>query len=171
MNDYEKDIEIDPNSLDVNWLDQAPKFWKYAKLSAEIRKRVDLAKEHLDVVRAEVDREIRSDPKLFEIDKITEAVVQNTILVTNKYKNANTAYIDAKYEFEISRAAVQAMEQRKDALENLVKLHGMSYFAGPSVPRDLSKEWEQKRKDSNSEAEIASAMRLKRVRKNAETSE
>lgn len=170
MNDYEKDIQIDADGLDVEWLNQAPLMLKYAKLSAEMRKQVDLAKEKLDIVRAEVDRDIRTDPKLFGIDKITEATVQNTILLTNKYQNASSEYLEAKHEFEVSRVAVQAVEQRKDALENLVKLHGMSYFAGPSVPRDLSKEWEQKHRDANSEAEIASAMKLKRSRRNAETS-
>jgi hypothetical protein len=33
---------------------------------------------------------------------------------------------------------------RKAALENLVQLHGQNYFAGPKVPRNLSKERDEK---------------------------
>jgi len=37
-------------------------------------------------------------------------------------------------------AAVRAMNVKKDALENMVKLLGMQYFAGPKEPRDLHRE-------------------------------
>ena len=40
-----------------------------------------------------------------------------------------------------------AIDQKKSALENLVKLHGQMYFAGPSIPRDLDKEWEKREKE------------------------
>ena len=46
---------------------------------------------------------------------------------------------------------------RKAALENLVQLHGQSYFAGPSVARNLQKERErkiEKRKQANTRIRI-----------------
>ena len=45
---------------------------------------------------------------------------------------------------------LKAFEQRKDALENLVRLHGQQYFAGPKIPRDLPSEME-KRTNKNKE--------------------
>jgi len=41
------------------------------------------------------------------------------------------------------------MAQRKDALENLVRLHGQQYFAGPKMPRDVQWERQQKIERSN----------------------
>ena len=61
------------------------------------------------------------------------------ILTSKKYQEANQKYLDAQYEKNMAGNAVQSMNMRKEALENLVKLHGQSYFAGPSVPHDLSK--------------------------------
>ena len=40
----------------------------------------------------------------------------------------------------MAQGAVYAFEQRKTSLENLVRLHGQQYFAGPKMPRDLRKE-------------------------------
>jgi hypothetical protein len=50
----------------------------------------------------------------------------------------------------MAQAAVNAFEQRKSALENLVRLFGQSYFAGPKMPRDLHWEKEEKEKSVNS---------------------
>ncbi len=64
--------------------------------------------------------------------------------------------IDAQYEYQMAQGAVQAVEQRKSALENLVKLYGQGYFAGPKTPRDISSEVlkDQKNKRVNSNVKI-----------------
>jgi len=146
--DYQKDIIIDPDSLDLEWLDQASLFMKYARGAAIARADLDQAKENLDLVRSTLDKEIRANPDKFEIDKITETVVTNTIIGILEFQKANEKVLQAKFEVDIAQSAVNAMNQRKDALENLVKLHGMSYFAGPKVPRDLSFEAQKKHNQS-----------------------
>ena len=152
--DYEKDVNIDPNSLDVEWLEQPNLMLKYGRIAAQTKLDMDKAKEKLEVVKAELDKDIRLNPEKYDIAKLTESVVANTILLQPEYKEASEAYIEATYEFNMARYAVQAISDRKDALENLVKLHGMQYFAGPSVPRDLSKEWEAKQKQKKVDSKI-----------------
>lgn len=149
---YERDMSIDETSLDVEWLQQPSLMLKYANMASAAKKVVDEAKESLDVLKAQLDKQIRLDPAGFNkgIDKITETVIQNTILMLDEYKDANSEYIKARYEYEMAKNAVESLEQKKTALENLVKLHGQQYFAGPKVPRDLSKEWEQKQHQKTS---------------------
>ncbi len=142
--DYEKEIRIDETALDVEWLEQPKLFMRYARYAAETQKMLDLAKTNLDLVKAELDKAVRENPDKFGIGKLTETVVLNTILSLPEYKEANEKYINAKYEAEIAKSAVRAFEQRKEALENLVRLHGQEYFAGPKVPRDLSFEVKQR---------------------------
>lgn len=137
---YERDIRIDETALDVEWLEQASLMLKYTKYMAQCAMSVDQAKEKLDVVKAELDFKIRSDPEKYEIVKITEAVVSNTTLLSQEYKDANAELLQARYDYDIAKAAVSAMHARKDALENLVKLHGMQYFAGPRMPRNIAEE-------------------------------
>ncbi len=151
---YEKDVNIDPNSLDVEWLEQPNLMLKYGRIAAQTKLDMDKAKEKLEVVKAELDKDIRLNPEKYDIAKLTESVVASTILLQPEYKEASEAYIEATYEFNMARYAVQAISDRKDALENLVKLHGMQYFAGPSVPRDLSKEWGAKQKQKKVDSKI-----------------
>lgn len=159
---YENDIMIDESALDVEWLDQPRLFLKYAKHLAECRRKLDIAKEELELVKAELDKDIRSNPDKYELSKITESVVQNTIVLQKRYIKAVQNLNDVKYEVDIALAAVRAFEQRKDALENLVKLHGQQYFAGPRVPRDITKEWETRQKQKRTDACISAKMKRKR---------
>lgn len=148
---YEKDMKIDEDALDIEWLEQPSLMLKYIKLQTQLQKEEELAKEKFELLKAELDKKIRSNPEKFELAKITDSVVQYTILLQNDYTNANTIYIDAKFENNVAKGAVRAMDIRKQSLENLVKLHGQGYFAGPKIPRNLTWEREerQKRVDKN----------------------
>lgn len=146
---YEQDIRIDETALDVEWLEQAGLMFRYAENAAKARQKLDRKKESLDVVKAEIDTRIRTDPDKFNLEKVTEGAILNTILQQQAYRTAYQEFVDAKYEADIAQAAVIALAQRKDALENLVRLHGQQYFAGPKMPRDLH--WERQQKSEKSD--------------------
>lgn len=158
---YEKDIRIDENALDVEWLQQASLTFHYSKNAAFQRKQLDLVKENLNVVRAELDREIRNDPEAFDIAKVTEAALTAAIISHKRYKEANNAYLEAKYEADIADAAVRALQDKRSALENLVKLHAAQYFAGPSMPRDISREWVKTAEQKQTNMAVATGMTRK----------
>ncbi|HDY68099.1 MAG TPA: hypothetical protein ENH85_09930 [Candidatus Scalindua sp.] len=153
---YEEDLHIDENALDLEWLLQPRLMLQYIDEQASARRQVDREKEKLAVVRAELDKKIRSDPEFFKLEKITESLISSTIIVQKKYKKAMKTVIDSQYEYQMAQGAVQSVEQRKSALENLVKLFGMGYFSGPKTPRDISSEVlkDQKKKRSNSNVKI-----------------
>jgi hypothetical protein len=136
---YEKDLKIDEDSLDLEMFNQASLFMKYAKHYAETRRTLDEEKQRLDIVRADIDKQIREHPEKFKIEKVTEGAIQSAILTEGTYNIAYKKYLDAKYESDMASNAVQAMNTRKEMLEGLQKLLAQSYFAGPSVPHDLSK--------------------------------
>lgn len=161
---YEDDVSINEAALDVEWLHQPKLMLKYAKLAAAARKAVAFAKENRDVVRAAKRKDILSNPDKYGLAKTTDVVVEGAIASSSEYEEANAAYIEATYEAEVLESAVRAIEQRKTALENLVRLHAAAYFAGPSVPRDLSyeKQQEERRKENNQAAN--KAVRITRTR-------
>ena len=158
---YERDISIDQDALDVEWLDQPKLMFRYAQHAADMQRDYDQAKEQLDVVRAELDKKVREAPENYDIAKLTETVVSNTIITQKEYKQASTNVVNAKHDLDMARAAVKAMDGKKDALENLVRLHGQQYFAGPSVPRDLNKEWEAKQKQKSANQTVGKLIRKK----------
>lgn len=141
---YLLDMEISPQDLDVEWLEQPKLMMKYTKKLAELREKRDLVKEELELTRAELDREIRESPEDFGLEKINNDVVANTILTVEDYQKGSKKLIRTNYEVNVMAGIVQAVEQRKQALENLVKLHGQQYFAGPAVPRNLKEELENR---------------------------
>ena len=160
--DYEKDIKIDETALDIEWLEQPALFMKYARHLAEARRTLDEEKQELDIVKADLDKQIREKPEKFGILKITEGAIQSAITTEGTYNIAYKKYLAAKYESDMASNAVQAFNQRKEALENLVKLHGQSYFAGPKVPRDIA--WEKKEKEKKVDTGIGSKIQ-RRTRK------
>lgn len=160
---YERDIAIDCEALDVEWVQQPELMRRYANHMADTKRDMDDAKERLDVMKAQLDREIRADPSKFGLDKLTESAVQSTILLQREYTDASKVYSDARYEYDIAGAAVRALDQKKTALENLVRLLAASYFAGPQAPRDLSKQWIEHTERGESNARV----RMARTRKKA----
>jgi len=153
---YEQDVKIDPEALDVEWVGQPELMKKYALHAAAAKKELDEAKEELEVGKARIEMDIRKNPALYELEKITEGAIQSTLLLQKEYQKLSQAYTDAKYEYEVAVAVVRAIDQRKTALENLVKLLAASYFAGPQAPRDLGGEWvkERERKASNAKVKV-----------------
>jgi len=152
---YEQDLKIDVDALDVEWADQPLLMLKYTKISVEARMELDKAKEDLGIVKAEIDLKIRQDPEAFGITKITESAIQSAIILDTTFGLANEKCLQASYEFDMAQGAVRAVDQRKQALENLVKLHGLQYFAGPKIPRNLSYEYQQKQKQKNADDKVS----------------
>lgn len=153
---YADDVDIDPDSLDVEWLNHPRLMMRYCRKSAEAHREMDLAKECLDLARATLNQAIRTDPKAYGItaEKVTEASINAAILMHADYQAASTVFINSKFENDVAAAAVRAFDHRKSALENLVRLHGQAYFAGPSVPRNLHDERLLKDKSAQGKVQI-----------------
>jgi len=151
---YEDDMYIDSSALDVEWLEQPKLMMKYTALVAKAEKTVEIIMEKKGIVKSELDKDIRLNPKKFKLhnlEKLTESIILSTIHKDKEYRSVRKKLIEAQYEKKMAEGAVRACSQRKDALENMVRLLGQQYFAGPSVPRDLNtvtaKKERQKRVD------------------------
>lgn len=140
MNEYEKDLHIIESAIDTEWLEQPMKMFKYCALAAQTRMDLDHAKEAFDIIKAEMDKNIRNAPSDYGLEKVTDKAIESITITQKEYIKASNDYIQAKYENEMALAAVRACDQRKDALENLVRLHGQQYFAGPREPRNITQE-------------------------------
>ena len=161
---FEEDVKIDPDALDVMWLGQASLGLKYSKHAAQMKRVVMKAEERVKVVRAELIAEANANPvKLIGKEKPTAQDVESYYRTHQRHIDAKEEWLDATYESEYAQMAhMEISLSRKTALENLVKLHGMQYFAGPSAPRDISKEWENNQRDQKGVSDIASAMKERR---------
>lgn len=155
---YLEDLKIDESALDIEWLEQPELMFTYAKEAAEKMKLRDLAKEKVDFTYAVIEKDVRENPKNYDLEKTTEGAIRSAVLTSDDYTESVEEYHSAKYEYELAKGAVTAIDSRKIALENLVKLHGQSYFAGPKVPRDIS----QIRKSGKNKQSINRRIKMKK---------
>ena len=128
------DLEIDENELDQEWTSQPSLYFRYAAKAADARRELDQAKSMLDVVKAETDRDVRSDPVAFGLVKTTEKQVEATVALQPKVLESQQEVIEARYNLDIFQAAATALDHRKKALESLVSLHLANYFSKPKAP-------------------------------------
>ena len=129
------DLRIDKYALDKEWLEQPQRYQIYSEFEARAEKEQDEARRNLDLVRAELDSDIRQNPSEYSLkEKPTEAAISNVILSQEKYKDAQQRYIDAKYNLNVLTGNTKSFEHRKSALENLVKLSLSGYYSRPVSP-------------------------------------
>lgn len=141
MKNFKDQLSINHNALDVEWLNQPKLFMEVSEELAQARADLDRLKLALEMKEAELDKDVRTRPERFGLEKVTEAAVKSAITLDKSYIQLRNDFIDQKHEVDVLSAAVSAMDQRKAALERLVILHGQQYFAGPKEPRNLDAEW------------------------------
>ena len=158
--DIKFDLTIDEFNLDKEWLKQPKLYFEYANQLAFARFQLDQAKAKLELVKAELDRAIRTDPQEYGLAKITETVVASTIVLQLGYMQATQAVIEAKHKVGILDAAVFALDNRRKALENAVTLWVKDYNSRPIASEGA--------KDKMNEVEKKRARRFGRGRKKTE---
>lgn len=135
------DFQVDKLRLDVEWERQAELCRKYGRLLARKRSALDEAVMALDVLEAELGLAIRNDPGKYAIPgRISNDVVKEVIYIQPEYQEKRRAVNKAKYEVELFVSGVKAMEHKKSALEDLVKLHGRDYYADPRLTPETTPE-------------------------------
>ena len=150
-------FNIDEDNL-VEELKNQPKFYyDYASQLAVARRRVEEEKATLDVIEANLKKEIREDPEKFELKPNPAiAIVDGEVMLQKPFQNARQIVIKLKYKMDMIQAAVIALDHRKSALERMVSLHGQNYFSTPVISGEGK---------DNVEEQIKRSVRTKRVRR------
>ena len=172
---YEKDLAIDRDRLDWEWLNQPQLFFRYARAATEAKTQADAAKERLELTRANLDSSVRGNPDKWGLSKPTEAAISSAILRDEGYQDEQKVLAKAQADAALLAVAVRAMEQRKSALENLVRLHGQDYFSTPREPDNAKEEVRERIKDRSNQQMVsgmkAAAERRRRVPRRDEEEE
>ena len=131
---YDLGVEIDPHRLDDEWVGQPDKMYRAGDILADAKDRADRAKARRHLVKAEVELRVRKNPAAFGLDRATEASIAAVIITVDEYKDALDKVHRTKLKVGRAAALEKATEQRKSALENLVKLHLANYYGDPQAP-------------------------------------
>lgn len=131
---------VDKNNLDEEWTKQAEAAYEYGKAAANAHSEYEHKKNSLEAVRAGLDSDIRAAPDDYNLPKVTEGAIANAVILEEDYQVAHNQMLEARHKYEVAKAAVNAMEHKKKALEDLVRLYGMSYFGEPQARDESQKE-------------------------------
>lgn len=133
--DLEADIEINQLKLEREWVRQPQLYLKYAQASAFFQNELADNEQKAKVLFATLKADCAEDPDtcLGKGVKATNDRCEAYAIQHPDYVKAKQTVIDAKYNADMAMAAVFAMQQRKDALENLVRLQGMELRSEPRV--------------------------------------
>ena len=159
--DFEHDITIDKHALDLELLELSSLTLKYNRHLADCRLAMDKAKEKLEYTAATLVNKMRTNPQEYDLEKVTEGALRDKLLQSNLYQNQQEKTNAARYNYEIAQAASRAMQDKKTALENLVKLHGQNYFSSPNLPKQIDRDWEKVARQENVDKKIGKKMRRK----------
>lgn len=160
---YEKDCQIDLNALDLEWSEHSEVETKYIQLVSELRKEKNLLHEEVKTIRSELIREANEDPQTCcDKKKPNGADIEAYYRTHKDYKAVKSDLIEAEDAYQVAQDMKDMMHFTKTkALENMVVLHGQQYFAGPSTPRNLTKEQIKRKKNKKASSKIGKSMKRK----------
>jgi len=128
------ELHPDPNELDRCWVGQTRIRLAYGFERADARRELAQAKADLEVTESELKRAVREDPGRFGIAKVTEDAIKSAVPVTDEYQAARQKVIDCQHEVDVLDAALEAIDDRRHALEDLVRLFLADYYGKPKAP-------------------------------------
>lgn len=139
MRNYKADLQINEDDLSAEWLEQPSLYMYYAELHAKALLAKEKASDHIDLVYAQLDSEIRRDWEKWFEKPPTESAIKNWILKQEKHKIALENYHKASYNANVAQAAKTAFDHRRKALENLVSLFISGFHSEPKVKKEVTR--------------------------------
>lgn len=140
------DYGINQYKLDDECIRQ-PKLYHDAALQlAEAERNLSRLKIRRDILEAELDKDIRNNPEKYEVTKITETVIEHTVMLQENYQKILKKIVQAEYRVSVLKAAVFTCENRKKMLEVLSFLAGGDFYSEPKLPRSMKNGIEEKQK-------------------------
>lgn len=125
-------LSIDENNLLNEWKGQAAMMLDYGIWLADAMQEEDESRVRLAIVSAELDRAIRTGPEAFGLAKVTESALVNVIVEQKAHQEATKALNDVHHDVRVLRAAVDAISQRKSALQGMTDLWLRQWYADPN---------------------------------------
>jgi len=146
---WKKDVRIDLNNFDKEWLRQADLVLEYGLEEADAGYKVSEAEKALNVAKATALR------KAFDIVKSPVDRVKLEAELDPSYLSALDEYNNTKYEENLNRAAFKAIRRKRISMENYLRGHLNGLWGAPVIPEvETTQEFVRERaRDNAKEAE------------------
>ncbi|KYK24169.1 hypothetical protein AYK24_06575 [Thermoplasmatales archaeon SG8-52-4] len=128
-------VRIDKFALDTELLEQPQLFMEWANKAAEATTEKERIRDKLELLRAEVDLEVRKNPDEYDIPdgKATEGAIKLAVTKDARVLRLTRLYRNACHDERILKNAQIAFNHRKKMLEKLVDLNLQLHFIEPRI--------------------------------------
>lgn len=144
--DFENDIAINLDNLHEEWRTHASIRYKYAKEVAYVdkkakqqRKLIEVKKTKLKEAISKLILQVKGDNPKFTVQQIDATIAGHKQIAPpeSELSDAQDELIKIEYDLNMAKNALQAFDDRKEALENEVKLWTRNYFSSPTEERQI----------------------------------
>lgn len=139
---YDEDLKIDKDQLEIEWEKQPMIYFYWAQKEAEALEARDRANQKMNIVQAEMDAKVRSNPSDYGLnDKPTETAIKNIVTNSKEYRLVENDVIEKNKTVRVLQAAVIAFDHKKRALTKLVDLWLGSYWSSSGgAPKEMKED-------------------------------
>ena len=139
---YDEDLRINKDQLEIEWEKQPMIYFHWAQKEAEALEAKDKANQRMNIIQAEMDAKVRSSPGDYGLsDKPTETAIKNIVTNSKEYREAENDYIEKNKTVRILNAAVIAFDHKKRALTKLADLWLGSYWSSNGgAPKEMKED-------------------------------
>lgn len=142
-------MSIDKDALDEELLRQSNLAFRYGKKTADLRDRMDRAKLAMEVGFATVANAARNDPASYGIEKVTNDSINAAVLCDPDYQTHQDRWLAAKHDYEVTQAALNAIDSKRKCLDNLIKLLCIDYFSSEPSTLKINPEMRHRAKEKS----------------------
>ena len=135
-------IDIDLNYLEFEAARQPKLYYQISKELADKKAELDEVERGLSLLHADLAKRVRSNPGKYGLDekKLTETGIKSVVMTIKKYTDRLAVESKLKYEIDLLKGVLNALEHKKRMIEQEVTLHGQNYFSTPYVKDERWKE-------------------------------
>jgi hypothetical protein len=136
--DLNLDLLINDSLLEEEFIDQPRKFAWWAAVEILARDQFEVKKTQLKRLYAVIDKRTR-DAGVESGKKLTEKMVENTVLTDLEYQKAENELGNIKKQYNFAHVGKEAFEQRKEMLISLGANYRAEITADPTIVKEKEK--------------------------------
>lgn len=143
IEEFEGYLQINKAELDEELIQQPTLFYKISHELELMLSQRDKAKQHMDVIYAQLDGDYRAELDEAE-EKYTEPVIKNLVLTDKEHQAAVDDYTEWNEKARVLASLKDAFSQRSYMLRDLVSLTVANYYERESITVGSNQEQDMK---------------------------
>lgn len=126
---YQEDATINRDALDKEWLALPLKEIRWGEAEAQSEEDLEALENQLELYKAELDGQIRSDAASFGIDKISEKAVESVVIKDAQVQQFKQKIMEARKYVRLMKLARKGISRVEKSLDRLTDLYFNHYWA------------------------------------------